>query len=307
MLSATCIINNYNYCDYLGEAIESVLNQSRPFEQIIIVDDCSSDGSKDVIRTYVDSERVTAVLKSVNGGQLSCFNEVCDIISGDIVFFLDSDDAYKNNYLEEVMAAYENNKLCDFVFVDLDLVGDAGKDQSLVNYKQDRFFGLTVLLTLYRENWIGSATSGISMRKSIVNKILPIPFAEDWRTRADDCLVWGASIVGARKYFISKKLVEYRIHGANNWFGGQYSFEKKYLRCLATDRLFTHFKKKFDFSDNIIKYAYLEYRQTPFWDYDTLIDYYSIVANSNLNFTSKVKNYSTLLVDAWKKMRRYKL
>jgi glycosyltransferase involved in cell wall biosynthesis len=48
----TCIIDNYNYARYLLEAIESALSQSVPFDEIIIVDDGSSDCSIEIIEMY---------------------------------------------------------------------------------------------------------------------------------------------------------------------------------------------------------------------------------------------------------------
>jgi hypothetical protein len=49
----------------------------------------------------------------------------------------------------------------------------------------------------------------------LLERILPLSFDTDWRTRADDCLVFGASMVGGRKFFLGRPLVRYRIHGGS--------------------------------------------------------------------------------------------
>ena len=58
----------------------------------------------------------------------------------------------------------------------------------------------------------------------------------DWRTRADDCLVFGASLAGARKFRIEKNLVGYRIHG-NNVFASNSETAKPEVLFLRQDRI----------------------------------------------------------------------
>src|ERR1700757_584817 len=68
---ATVVINNYNYGQFLGTAIESALGQTYANTEVVVVDDGSTDDSREIIASYGD--RVRAVLKS-NGGQASAFN-----------------------------------------------------------------------------------------------------------------------------------------------------------------------------------------------------------------------------------------
>ena len=84
------VVNNYNYARFLGEAIDSALSQTYSPLEVIVVDDGSSDESRDVIARYGD--RIIAVLKD-NGGQASAFNAGFAAARGDVVIFLDADDA----------------------------------------------------------------------------------------------------------------------------------------------------------------------------------------------------------------------
>ena len=70
--SASIVINNFNYGRYLGESIESALKQNHPRIEVIIVDDGSTDNSREVIKAF--GNRVKAVLKP-NGSQASAINE----------------------------------------------------------------------------------------------------------------------------------------------------------------------------------------------------------------------------------------
>jgi glycosyltransferase involved in cell wall biosynthesis len=84
------VINNFNYAEFVGEAIESALGQRGTATEVIVVDDGSTDDSPDLIRRY--EPHVRTVLKQ-NGGQASAFNAGFLASTGDIVLFLDADDA----------------------------------------------------------------------------------------------------------------------------------------------------------------------------------------------------------------------
>ncbi len=84
------IVNNYNYERFLPEAIDSALAQSYERTEVLVVDDGSTDGSREVIRRYGD--RVSAVLKE-NEGQPATISAGFAACRGDIVIFVDADDA----------------------------------------------------------------------------------------------------------------------------------------------------------------------------------------------------------------------
>jgi glycosyltransferase involved in cell wall biosynthesis len=83
------IILNYNYAQYVVDAIESVLAQDLPFDEILVVDDGSKDRSLDVINAFQPRVRVLA---KENGGQLSACLAGVRAVSADYVYVLDADD-----------------------------------------------------------------------------------------------------------------------------------------------------------------------------------------------------------------------
>src|SRR4051812_20304329 len=86
---ASVIVNNHNYGRFLPFAIDSALAQTyRPLE-VIVVDDGSTDDSRDIISGYLP--HIQPVLKS-NGGQASALNAGFAASHGDVVLFLDADD-----------------------------------------------------------------------------------------------------------------------------------------------------------------------------------------------------------------------
>ena len=193
-MKTTCLINCFNYAEYLGAAVESAVRQTVPFDQIIVVDDGSTDGSIESLRGLLARHEKLEIVAKPNAGQLSCFNEGFARATGDVIFFLDADDVYEPNYLAEALRVYERDAACDFVFCGQREFGV--RDRVVLKSPVDRDLGYSVILTAYLREWIGARTSCLSMRRHVLDKILPLPFCDDWRTRADDCLVFGASLAG---------------------------------------------------------------------------------------------------------------
>lgn len=98
------IINNYNYAQFIGQAIDSVLSQTYPNTEVIVVDDGSTDKSVELIASY--SDRIVPVLKK-NGGQGSAINAGFQVSHGAIVIFLDADDYLFPHTVEQVVAAWK--------------------------------------------------------------------------------------------------------------------------------------------------------------------------------------------------------
>ena len=114
-MKTTCLINNYNYGHYLAEAVNSVLNQTVKFDEIIIVDDASTDNSQETIAQLTRETNIKYIFKPKNQGQLSSFNEGFLAAMGDIIFFLDADDIYDSQYLEKSLDFYKKYSECDFL------------------------------------------------------------------------------------------------------------------------------------------------------------------------------------------------
>src|SRR5262249_14409541 len=100
---ASIIINNYNYAGFLREAIDSALNQTYRNTEVIVVDDGSTDESREIIASYGD--RIVPVLKQ-NGGQNSALNAGFSVSRGDIILFHDSDDVLFPTAVEASLEAF---------------------------------------------------------------------------------------------------------------------------------------------------------------------------------------------------------
>ncbi len=86
------------------------------------------------------------------------------------------------------------------------------------------------------------------MRRSILERILPLPFVDDWRTRADDCLIFGASLAGAGSIISPARWRSYRVHESNRYCRRKPDTLALYRRRLAINRLFEHLERKFSYN-----------------------------------------------------------
>lgn len=94
------IIPGYNVQEYVGTAIESVLNQDFTDYELIVIDDCSTDNTAEVVSKY---EKVKLIRNKENLASGGARNVGLDIASGEYVIFLDADDyLYANDVLSKV-------------------------------------------------------------------------------------------------------------------------------------------------------------------------------------------------------------
>lgn len=95
--SVACIIAAWNAERHLGAAIRSVLAQTRPVAEIVVVDDGSSDATTEVAASFGSPVRV---IRQANGGQASALNRGIAESRAPILAFLDSDDLWEPHKLE---------------------------------------------------------------------------------------------------------------------------------------------------------------------------------------------------------------
>jgi glycosyltransferase involved in cell wall biosynthesis len=106
----------YNAAKYIGQAIESVLSQTYPNWELIIVNDGSKDGTADIIACFQD-ERIKAIFQH-NSGEANARNMALKAVQGEYLAFLDADDVYLPNHLEYTVAYLVDHPQVDAVYTD---------------------------------------------------------------------------------------------------------------------------------------------------------------------------------------------
>jgi glycosyltransferase involved in cell wall biosynthesis len=254
------VINSYNYGRYVCEAVDSVLAQSSPATEIIVVDDGSTDDTPDVLQKRFGDHPFVRVIRQRNGGHGMALVAGLAQAQGDLIFFLDADDKYEPDHLENVTRVYTENKDVDFVYTALRRFGGAqGVDGQ---FSTDRHLGYSTVLVMTRMAYVGGITSTLSMRRNLALTLLPVLQREAprWRMSADDCLVYGSSLAGARKYFLAAPTVLYRIHGSNHYFDRSQTDSETYLHGLRRQNSMAVFCDYFGVRPDLALQADVEFR-----------------------------------------------
>ena len=125
MPRVSVIIPVFNAAATVRSAVESALAQTFTDREIVAVDDGSSDGSLDILRSYQPQIRV---LQRQHGGPSAARNLGIANSSGEYLGFLDADDLWMRDFLAKTVAVLESDPACVLVYTDLKLADSQGKE-----------------------------------------------------------------------------------------------------------------------------------------------------------------------------------
>ena len=203
------LINNYNYESFVADAVESALAQTYQPCEVIVVDDGSSDGSREALLRFGD--RIVRVFKS-NGGQASAFNAGFAHAKGDIICLLDADDLFLPEKVERVVDTLDDPQrqwyFHHLQWTDASLHPVAMPVNSYAS--GDRDLRADVL------GFTPPATSGLAFTRALLQQILPMP--ENIRITSDNYLKLSAMAL-APGYYSREQLTLQRVHGTNAYTG----------------------------------------------------------------------------------------
>lgn len=119
------IMPSYNTASYIGRSIQSVLDQTYPNWELIIVDDCSTDNTLEVIRSYQD-DRIRLFQNPENSGAAVSRNKALREARGRYIAFLDSDDLWMPQKLARQLRFMSQNGY-SFSYTCYEEIGDDGR------------------------------------------------------------------------------------------------------------------------------------------------------------------------------------
>lgn len=135
------VVPVYNAEKFIKDTIQTVKNQTYKNWELILVDDCSTDNSVDIINENME-ERIKLVKLEINSGAAICRNKGIEKAKGRYIVFLDSDDLWKEEKLEKQLEFMKENE-CSFSFTSYEFANSEGipngkvvQVPSKINYKQ---------------------------------------------------------------------------------------------------------------------------------------------------------------------------
>ncbi len=166
MPKVSVIIPAYNMARYTVEAIKSVLNQTFKDYEIVVVDDGSTDNTKELLQPYIESHQITYIYKE-NGGACSARNVGIRVSRGEYIAFLDCDDLWLPKKLEISIDLLDSHPEIGFVYSRAIIIDKKG--DNLWFSKERCYSGENALEKLIFRNFIRSSSPVV--RKECFKKV----------------------------------------------------------------------------------------------------------------------------------------
>lgn len=272
------IITNHNYGRYLYDAVNSVMAQTYPASDVVIVDDGSTDESERVLRELMSEfgDRLRVIWQR-NAGQASAINTGLRYVNGSIVAMLDADDWWEPFKLEHVIRVFNSKPEVGFVQHRLRKIDSAGMTIPGKRTYKIPSGNLLRLLRLTGGANVFEPTSGLAFRRSVLDRIAPLPELE-WRLCADGAMAFAAATV-THVESLPESLGFYRIHSSNGFVTNRRSL----------DSTLAGFRKAIDYTNQCIRrsglgaeislHDQLDYRRLKYYSGDrSLSDFFDILS-----------------------------
>jgi glycosyltransferase involved in cell wall biosynthesis len=260
MATISVLVNCFNYGRYLADAIDSALAQSVPPVEVIVVDDGSTDDTQKILAERYAGHSAVKVLRQRNGGQLSSVVLGMEHASGELLCFLDADDKYEPDHLENVSRAFAENAGVGFIYTAHRCFGD--ENHVVQDAPEDLDLGFSFIAVLKSRIFEGSITSTLAIRRNLSLTLLPVlrHIAPRWRRHADDCIIYGAALAGVRKYYLAAPTVLYRLHDCNvSRYGTTNIFDEFYTHGLRRDTFYELLSQHLGFGPAVRMQVVLEF------------------------------------------------
>jgi glycosyltransferase involved in cell wall biosynthesis len=192
--------------NFVAAQLRSILDQLAVTDEVVIVDDNSSDATCSVIRAFADG-RVRLIERATNQGPARTFQEALMLASGAIVFLSDQDDLWEPEKVSTMLEAFKVDSEVAMVVSDASLIDEAGKFVGVSYYDVRGKFRSGVVSNVIRCSYLGCT---MAFRSELIAKALPIPTENEILHDIWFGLV--NSITAGGTAYVQKPLVRYRRH-----------------------------------------------------------------------------------------------
>ena len=213
--SVSVLITCFNYGAYVGQAIDSVLEQTYPAAEIIVSDDASQDNSCEVVEAYCQKFPAVRLLRNPHGGMAANLNAAYRNSSGEVLCLLDADDTFLPGKVEAVVNAFRQHPQAGFAI-----------HRALLVDNQKRARGVYPLLsalpsgdcaqTTYDNSGILMGlppTTNLALRREVAERIFPIPV--EYTGYAEQIFHRLAPLM-TELCAVDTPLARWRLHGQND-------------------------------------------------------------------------------------------
>jgi glycosyltransferase involved in cell wall biosynthesis len=193
---------------YIAAQLWSILEQLGEGDEVIVVDDHSSDGTCAVVRA-IDDARIRLIRRETNQGVARTFEEALSHASGEIIFLSDQDDLWMPGRVTKTLEVFTKNAAVTLVATDASLMDEHGEEIGSSYYAERGRFRPGFLTNLLRCKFLGCT---MAFRSEVLAKAIPFPSGSD--VLHDIWIGTVNSLKGGKTCYIDQRLVKYRRHAA---------------------------------------------------------------------------------------------
>lgn len=220
------LMATYNGEKYLKEQIDSILNQTYSNIRLIVSDDCSTDGTRDLLKEYEkNNDKIKVYYQEKNLGYVKNFEFLLKKVENEIYMMSDQDDVWLPTKIEHTYKRLKETN-ADLVFTDLEIVDEnlntlypSFNDYMKLTRKIKKTINSKELVYLY--NCVTGCT--LMAKKEKIKEVLPIPTNSN-HIFHDHWIALVTSMSGKIEY-LPEKTIKYRQH-ENNQIGAKHSINK---------------------------------------------------------------------------------
>ena len=222
MVRGSVIVPNYTHALFLQQRIESVLNQSFQDFELILLDDCSTDGSREILEAYSAHPKVShVVFNDINSGSpFLQWIKGFALAKGDLIWIAESDDYSSPYFLQKVVERFAKDQLLDVVFTGTTNIDehntDIGNTTRIERHKRNLYIsdfskpGHQFLIEFLPNYCIVRNVSSAVLKKQVIT---PLVMRVTEFNTVGDFYFWVALCLENRTFgFISEKLNFMRKH-----------------------------------------------------------------------------------------------
>jgi glycosyltransferase involved in cell wall biosynthesis len=236
-MNSVCIAV-YNGSKYINQQLSSILVQISENDEVIIIDDASTDDTVNVINNIVDI-RVTLHKNDLNMGVIFSFDRAIRLAKGNIIYLADQDDIWHDDKINVFTKIFFDNPTITLLLSDANIIDAKGKSihESFFELRGD--FSTGILSNCIKNKYLGCV---MAFRSDMLDYIIPIPPDIPMH----DMWIGLINSIFGNVLYVDMKLVGYRRHDNNaTSFKHSGGFQMLKWRLVLLYRLFQrNFKMK---------------------------------------------------------------
>jgi len=191
----------------LEQQLRSILSQLEDSDEIILVDDCSTDETLDIVRSVAD-RRISVHRNVQNSGVLKTFQRAIELAIGDVIFLSDQDDLWLPGKVVEFMSVFRKEPGVVLALSDAKVINAAGDTLNPSFFSSRGGFRAGIMANVIKNNYLGCT---MAFRRRLLDHILPFPSDIPMHDMWIGCV---AKYYGGVR-FLNVPLISYRRHGNN--------------------------------------------------------------------------------------------